>query len=109
MKVVLGIEDIELGYLSEHNGKYMFCANGEEVERALKEYSLDMMLFKLNNSGIKVFDKIPYPFDTFLAGSSRPDIMKKSGISKDDSDFVKLYKIAGLNLVRENFDIHRVD
>ena len=68
-----------------------------------------MMLFKLNDKGMAVYDQVPYPFTTFLSGADRNDIASKAGIEKDDSDFVKLYKIAGLNMVRENFEIHIAD
>lgn len=108
-KIALTIEEIELGYLSEHNGKYLFCANGNEVDRARTKYPLDMMLFNLNATGMSVYDAIPYPFNTFLAGTNRPDLMEKAGIADMDTDFVKLYKLSALNLVRENFEIHKVD
>ena len=109
MKIVLSIEDIELGYLAEHNEKYLFCANGDEILRAQKEYPLDMLLFKLNSKGMEVYENIPYPFNTFLAGVNRSDIIKKTEIEENDTDFVKLYKLAGLEIMRENFDIHRAD
>ena len=108
-KISLCIEDIELGYLMERNGKYVFYANGDEVLRAKKEYPLDMVLFKLNDKGMKSFDNIPYPFSTFVSGTYREDIMRKANIETTDSDFVRLYKVANLKIMRQNFDIHVAD
>ncbi|MGN0961697.1 MAG: hypothetical protein ACI4PF_05845 [Christensenellales bacterium] len=108
-KISLNIEDIELGYLLERGGKYLFCANEDEVNRAREEYPLDMVLFKLNSSGMVIYDRIPYPFNTFLSGTHREDLMSKAGINPDDSDYDRLYKLAGLNMVRENFEIHIAD
>ena len=109
MNISLNIEDIELGYLMERNGKYVFCANVKEVERARKEYPLDMILFDLNEGGMTVYDTIPYPFSNFMSGTHREDLMIKAGIKSTDSDFVRLYKLAGLKLIRQNFDIHQAD
>lgn len=108
-KISLNIEHIELGYLSERGGKYIFSANGDEVNRARKEFPIDMMLFNLNATGMQVFDDIPYPFNSFLSGVNREDIMQKAGINVEDNDFVKLYKLSKLIIVRENFEIHNID
>lgn len=108
-KISLCIEDIELGYLMERNGRYVFYANGDEVVRAKKEYPLDMLLFKLNEKGMVAYDIMPYPFSTFLSGTFREDLMVKAGINQTDRDFVRLYKLAKLKIVRQNFDIHVAD
>lgn len=108
-KISLNIEDIELGYLIERSNKYVFCANVKEVERARKEYPLDMILFDLNEGGMTVYDTIPYPFSTFMSGTYRPDLMKDAGIKDTDRDFIRLYKLAGLKLIRQNFNIHIAD
>ena len=107
--IVLNIEDIELGYLITRDGKYVFCANGDEVVRAKREYELDMLLFDLNERGMTTFDTIPYPFSTFMAGTSRGDLVKQAGIKDSDTDFIRLYKLAGLKLMRQNFSIAQAD
>lgn len=106
-RISLNIEDIELGYLIERGNKYVFCANGNEVNRAKVEYPIDMILFNLNATGMQVYDDIPYPFTTFVSGTYRSDLMEKAGINQNDSDFVRLYKLAGLTMMRENFEIHQ--
>ena len=108
-KISLCIEDIELGYLMERNGKYAFYANGDEVNRAKREYPLEMILFNLNDKGMKAYDKIPYPFSTFVNGAYREDLMIKAGIDSGDSDFARLYKLASLKIMRQNFEIHIAD
>lgn len=108
-KISLNIEDIELGYLLERGGQYLFCANGDEVNRAYKKFPLDMLLFKLNSKGMQVYDTIPYPFSAFLPGTHREDLMIKAGIRSDDSDYDRLFKLANLRMIRENFEIHIVD
>lgn len=108
-KIILGIEDIELGYLSARGGKYIFYANGDEVVRARREYELDMLLFDLNDRGMTIFDTIPYPFSKFMAGTGRADLIKKAGIKESDDDFIRLYKLAGLKLMRQNFSIAQAD
>ena len=107
-KISLNIENIELGYLLERDGKYIFCANEDEINRARKEYPLDMMLFKLNANGMKIYDTIPHPFNTFLSGTYREDLMTKAGINPEDSDYDRLCKLANLKMVRENFEIHTI-
>lgn len=108
-KISLNIEDIELGYLLKRDGKYLFCANGDEVNIAYKRFPLDMLLFKLNSKGMQVYESIPYPFSAFLPGSFREDLMTKAGIKNDDSDYDRLYKLATLRMIRENFEIHTDD
>lgn len=105
-KLILSIEDIELGYLMKKGDSYIFCANGNEVERARNVYPLDMMLFNLNSTGMSVYNQIPYPFSTWIDSTYRGDISSSAGIDEGDDDFVRLCKLATLPLMRENFEIH---
>lgn len=104
--LILGIEDIELGYLMKKGDKYLFCANGNEVNRAKLEYPIDMLMFDLNATGMKVYESIPYPFSSFLDSTHRGDLMESCGIEESDDDFTRLCKLSTLNIMRENFDIH---
>lgn len=105
-KIILSIEDIEIGYLLQRGEKYLFCANQDGIVRAKDEFPIEMALFKLNESGMIVYDSIPFPFNTFLSGAYREDLMKKAGIVDEDDDFQRLAKLSKLTLMRENFDIH---
>lgn len=86
--------------------KYLFCANGDEVNRAKRKYPIDMMLFTLNPTGMSVYEDIPYPFSSFIDGTYRPDIIRSAGIGDSDDNFTRLCKLATIPLMRENFEIH---
>lgn len=106
-KIVLCIEDIILGYLVESGDDYAFYSNADGIARAKYEYPLDMMLFRLKERGVSEYDNIPYPFSSFMSGTYREDLMIKANIHPSDSDFVRLFKLAGLKMTQQNFQIYR--
>ena len=105
--IILCIKDICLGYLTEDCGRYVFYSQAEGIAKAKYEYPLEMMLFRLNASGVCKYETIPYPFSSFMAGTYREDLMLKAGINPLDSEFVRLYKLAGLRMTHQNFQIYR--
>lgn len=108
-RIALTINELELGYLSDYNGKYMFNANSEIINKAKEQYPIDMLLFSLNTTGMETYNELPYPFTQFMSGVVRADIINKAKILDEDTDFMKLFKLAGLKLMRENFEIHQVN
>lgn len=104
-KVFLSIGDITLGYLCEKNEGYMFHASSDSIKEATKNYPIKMKFFTLNKSGINEYPKIPNHFIQYLENVDRIDIVEKAGIVDGDSDFIKLYKVAGLKCQPINFKI----
>lgn len=102
MKIVLNIQNIELGYLTYENDKYKFFANSKSFEKAHNLYPIIKNL-DLNSSGIGIYDKIPFPISNYISGTSREDIVALAKIKKSDSTFEKLYKLAGLDYMHELF------
>lgn len=104
-KVYLRLNENVLGYLRESENGYIFHADKEGIDNATKISPIKMKFFTLNRSGIKEYSQIPNHFIQYLDNWDREDIMEKAGIVESDSDFVKLYKIAGTNLQPINFAI----
>ena len=102
-KVFLSLNENVLGYLIASERGYVFHADKEGIINATKEYPIKMKFFTLNKSGMKEYSQIPNHFIQYLDGWDREDIMEKSGINESDSDFEKLYKIAGTNVHPINF------
>ena len=106
MKVFLSLDEIDLGYLIQTQNEYKFVANETGIEEANRLNSIAMTLFKLNKTGEQIFDEIPHVFSQFLVADSRKDLCEKAQIKEDDCEFEKLFKIAQLNIMKINFNIH---
>ncbi|MBQ7351523.1 MAG: hypothetical protein IJW59_01460 [Clostridia bacterium] len=106
-KVLLTIEDLDLGYLEKKGDKFVFFANPAGIRQAREQYPYDMKLFMLSEVGMTQFDDIPYPYSEYINYCDRTDIASKAKISEEDSDFDKLYKVAGLEMERVHFSIKR--
>ena len=102
-KIYLSLNENILGYLREGENGYVFHADKEGIENATKISPIKMKFFTLNKSGMKEYSQIPNHYIQYLDNWDREDIMEKTGIDESDSDFVKLYKIAGTNLQPINF------
>ena len=105
MKIGISLNERCLGYLEEGAGEYLFYANIKEIEACKKEDPITMLLFKLPDGIVCHLKEIPYVYREYLNGADREDITEKANISNDDSDFVKLYKIASINPNIINFKI----
>ena len=64
-----------------------------------------MLLFTLPEKLVTNLDEIPAMYREYLQSTDRGDIVENAKIDSDDSDFVKLYKIAQLHPNRINFKI----
>lgn len=102
-KIYLKIDKINLGYLIESFGGYTFCANEDGIEKAEQKHMIAMKLFNLNKSGCCEYVDLPYEYAQFMPSTERSDIYEKAKISYYDSDFEKLFKIAGINHMPINF------
>jgi len=104
-KVVLKIKEIELGFLVKEQSDFIFIANESNIKLAYKKYPLLMRMFTLNEKGKKDYKFLPYPFSLVRDSFLRSDIIIKADLKEDDDDFVKLFKVAGLDLEIPNFII----
>ncbi len=100
MKLVLKFKDIKLGTLLKKN-KYIYEPDIIGLKLFEKKYPYQYKFFQLKNIDNTEFDEIPYQFNDFLQGVNRIDIIKKAGIENSDDSFVKLCKIAKLNLATD--------
>lgn len=106
-KVFISFDEIDLGYLIETEKSYMFVANEQGILNAQEKNPIAMSLFKLNKTGKQNYEAMPHMFSQFIVTDSRKDICDKAKINTDDSQFEKLFKIAGLNIMKINFKIHQ--
>ena len=105
IKIKLFVGDIELGYLTEIDKGYVFSANKTKIAKAKKEYPIQMRRFELNERDMGLYKNIPSIFDEFVSCQNRADIIEKAGLEPTDSEFEKLYKIAGLDFFTNAFNI----
>ena len=96
--ISLYIGEYLLGNLLAGNSKYYFTANAEGIDRARQKHPIEMLLFQLNDNGMAEYDKLPELFAKYINAADRKDLMQLSGINSTDSDYEKLYKLAGLTL-----------
>ena len=105
MKIGISLNDRCLGYLEEGDNEYLFYANAKEIDICKNEDPITMMLFNMSDDIVSHLKEIPYVYREYLNCINREDIIKNANICEDDSDFVKLYKIALLNPNVINFKI----
>jgi len=101
-KILFKIDDLVLGALAYDKNKYVYVANNKDILKAKKAYPLEMRFYKLNIDGAMSFDILPYPFNEYLSYTAREDLSLKAGITSSDSDFDRLYKLAGLDIAPYN-------
>ena len=105
LKVKLFVHDIELGCLTEIDKGYVFSANKAGIDRAFKEYPIEMRRYNLVKSGTVLYRDVPPTFDEFLVYTSRGDLIERAGITGEDSDLERIYKLAGLDMMSTIFTI----
>ena len=105
MKIGISLKDRCLGYLEEGNSGYVFYADVKEIDYCKGKYPIEMLMFKMPEEIVSRMDTIPAIYREYLQGADREDIIERAKISDDDSDFVKLYKIASINPEVINFKI----
>ena len=104
-KLNLFIFDFNLGQLLYESGEYIFDPNKENIKKAHKQYPIQMIPIINNLLYSKEYNFLPYPFDEFLGYTNRLDIKENAGILDSDSDFEKLYKLAGIDMITPIFTI----
>lgn len=109
MKVGISLKDRCLGYLEEGDNEYIFYADVKEIAYCKSQYPIEMLMFKMPEEIVSKMSKIPPVFAEYLQGVDREDIIERAKINSDDSDFVKLYKIASINPQVINFKIFAKD
>lgn len=90
-KIILMLYDIELAEITDRNG--IFVSDNEEAILKAKElYPLNMRAYK------KGLSNYVYPLETYFNAFNRRDIVDEAKINDSDSAFIKLYKVAGLDM-----------
>lgn len=104
MKKTIGVyfREIKLGELSKVNDNYVYKSNEENVKQA-HEKGYSSYLYKCDDSFIST--ELPYSLQNFVPDEKQTQIVTLAKITKNDSDFDKLYKVAKLNLVVPDFHI----
>ncbi len=104
-QVFLHFNDLELGFLTEQNGAYVWVPNTNNMQVFATNYSAVCDLFFLNPTEPQAYREIPAHFADYLDAANRADIAKKAQISPNDSDFDKLCKLATLTYFAQDFVI----
>lgn len=104
-QVFLLFKDIELGFLTEENGAYVWVPNPAGLQVFATQYSAACDLFFLNPAQPQVYNEIPAHFSDYLESAGRADLAKKANILPNDSDFDKLCKLATLTYFAQDFVI----
>lgn len=104
--IKLFYKECELGSLTfdEKTNEYVYNSNIEGEKKAKQKYSA-LEFYLLSNSKDKrqkfIFDE----FDEFRRAISRADLVEKANIKKEDGVFVRLEKLATLDLGSEEYHI----
>ena len=104
-KVYLNFKEFELGFLCQQDNKYIWVPNAKKIKQCFSKYSGGIDLFFLSFVDETVYSEIPYHFSEFLERAERNDLKKAANIKKEDCDFVKLYKMATLKYLNQDFYI----
>ena len=103
-KVYLYFQKYELGSLSEKDSQYLWTQNPDII----KEYNEKVFfafLYKLNENEPTLYDYMPRHFREFVDASKREDLKQNAKIEEGDSDFEKLYKMATLSYLENDYYI----
>lgn len=104
-QVYLTFKGIELGFLTEEKGVYIWVPNKDGIQEFYEKYEAATDLLLLSAVEPEVYSYIPKHFIEFLESSKRPDLAKDAGITDSDSDFEKLCKMAALDYFNDEFCI----
>ena len=107
MKIFIEFNKTSLGFLTKTEEGFDFVAFANEIEKLETENSIVFKMFNLNKKGTKSYSHIPSFFRKFLPSKERMDLMKKANIKETDSEFDKLFKLAGLNSMAINFKLRQ--
>lgn len=104
--VKLFYKECELGTLTfdEKTNEYVYNSNLEGEKKAKSKF-LAMEFYALSNSKDRRQKYIFDEFDEFRRAITRSDIVKMADMKQDDSVFVKLEKLAKLELMTDSFNI----
>lgn len=104
-QVYLTFKGIELGFLTEEKGAYIWVPKKEGIQEFYEKYEAATDLLLLSAIEPEVYSVIPKHFNQFVESAKRPDLAKDAGIVENDSDFEKLYKMAALDYFNDEFCI----
>lgn len=104
--VKLFYKECELGNLTfdKKTNEYVYNSNLEGEKKAKAKY-LAMEFYSLSNSKDRRQKYIFDEFDQFRRSVTRADIVELADIKQEDSVFVRLEKMAKLDLLREEYSI----
>lgn len=104
-KIYLNFNEFELGFLTEENGKFVWTPSADQIKQFMVVYDGAADLFLLDKTQPKAYSMVPYHYNEFLEASERDDLAKLAKINPSDSDFLKLYKMATLDYLDQQFVI----
>ena len=109
MEIRLMIDEIELGLIKFIGGKYWFFANSDNIKKAQQKKPVEMKFYSLPHEGM-ISSNLPFDFlSEHIAAFNRKDLIKAAGIEEGDSEFEKLYKLAGVEFVENQiFKLEKV-
>ena len=106
-KIYLSLNSVDLGYLIQTTSGFKFIENEHAITNLKQDDLLTFQLFNIQTLSKQAFTEIPKIYQKFLPSKERKDLIKKANILETDSNFDKLYKLAGLNVMAINFKIHQ--
>lgn len=104
-QVYLHFKDIELGFLTEENGKYIWVPSKDGMSEFYANYEAATDLLFLSATEPEMYDKIPHHFDEFVESSYRADLEQDAKITNADTPFERLYKMGTLDYFGDDFSI----
>ena len=104
-QVYLHFKEIELGFLTEEAGNYIWVPNADGIKEFYVKYEAATDLLFLSSTEPEVYNKIPYHFDEFVESSYRADLQEDAKIVDSDTPFERLYKMGTLDYFGDDFSI----
>ena len=102
-KIGLYLQEFYLGQLFMSGDEYIFEPNLNDILLAKSKFPLAMKCFDLDSEKSKQSSDLPQIFLNFNNYTYRQDIIEKTGILESDDMFVRLYKLASLEMMTGNF------
>ena len=101
---MLKFRDLNLGYLSYEDGKYIYNSFAENEEKA-KKMTFGLLNYDLYNSKNLTSDKLFVEFLPWINAASRIDIKNLCNVLESDNYWQILCKLAKINLNYGDYSI----
>lgn len=101
-KIKVYFKDLKIGELSFINGFYLFETNKINIKKA-KNKAYPLFLFGLENDFSS--KELPECFESMIPSDENIDLNVLANIEANDEPFIKLLKIASLNLSYDDLGV----